>query len=175
RITREFTTAEGDLVQDLAFTHDWGAVGSRLVERFDYCLANAGSASYDLEGRELYFHAYRGHLTATYKSNANAPRNRFASLIPLSHNFSQATSGLSPDGKTLCLLWNDTSGDDPTLWRGNVFQALVTVDPTGGLDVTYNYDQVEWTNPDSRAGHGNGLAPFESATFFPDATTKGDD
>lgn len=159
---------------DLALEPRWGPIGDGPTQPLDYCLAGAGDSEHTLGGVDLRVRPY-GYISSGSRYVSNPLAGRIPALAPLTHTWADASSGLSPDGDTLCVVWNDTYEDGPGEWWGQAYQALITVDPDGGFDVTFNYDQVDWTGTQSKAGHSSGLAPFEPVVRFPDDTAKGED
>lgn len=175
---------DAPVTQDFVLSPNWGAVGTVSGEQHDYCLQDSDYyAELTFQGRDLEIYDGRIMLADTWTNDPFGATNRTAALVPLTGSYSDASFGVSPDGDTLCVLWNDTQ--DPYVYEdgstdtfyGNAYQALLTEGADGTLEVTYNYDRIDpsYVGSSARAGHTNGLTPFEQPVRFPDASTQGQD
>ena len=167
---------------DLAMTPQWGTVGSTTEgsgagQQLSYCLQQP---MYD--SAHVYFGPREGlYLSGTgvisdqsldggYRPELLRDDGRVALLAlfmdrPEVTSYTIASYGVSPDGQTLCALWQEVGDDSSDLT--NTYQALVTKAPAGGYDVTYNYDHIGWAS-DARAGYTAGTG---SPQVFPGAAT----
>jgi len=175
---------DAPVTQDFVLSPNWGAVGTVSGDQHDYCLQDADYyAELTFQGRDLEIYDGRIMLADTWTNDPFGATNRTAALVPLTGSYSDASFGVSPDGDTLCVLWNDTQ--DPYVYEdgstdtfyGNAYQALLTEGADGTLEVTYNYDRIDpsYVGSSAKAGHTNGLTPFEQPVRFPDASTQGQD
>ncbi|WP_182525461.1 Ig-like domain repeat protein [Nocardioides dongkuii] len=166
-----------DLVHDFAMAPQWGAVGTVSGERREYCLARRTS-SVQFGDRALSL----DHDGAIHRDDRAAPvpfeaLNRDAALAPMlgTGNTYWRTWGISPDGGTLCVQVGSPAEEQDGTLRSDAdsYQVLLTEDPAGGLDVTYNYDSIPSADGDERAGWDDGEGDFGTRTLFPGAAEGG--
>lgn len=151
---------------DITLTPVWGQVGTVAGAKLDYCLQRA-SYGVEFAGHEL-------SLDAGSISSENAWWDGFAPFDPADREpllavmpagtYGNHTWGVSADGRTLCVVfqhWDEFSDDT------SAAQALLTIDPDGGLDVTYNYDAVATSREGAKVGYTDGEGDAGQVVVFP--------
>lgn len=161
--------AESDVTHDFSMTPVWGAIGAVAGEKHEYCLANR-SGFVEFDGREFY--TYGGQVSDAHRdSDEFQPfheHDRDPALVLLGTGGSaDRTWGVSPDGGTLCLQYMPYTWWGGSDAHGYTAQILMTKDPEGGYDVTYNYDNVASSPPGSYAGFTEGEGADGQVVLFP--------
>lgn len=151
---------------DITLTPVWGQVGTVAGTRLDYCLQRS-SYSIEFADRELWLD--KGSIVSddAWRDDIApfdpADREPLLAVMP-GGTYGNHTWGVSADGRTLCVVfqrWDEFSDD------AFAAQALLTIDPDGGLDVTYNYDAVATSREGAKVGYTDGEGDAGQVVVFP--------
>jgi protocatechuate 3,4-dioxygenase beta subunit len=165
------TAGTDDLALDVSMTPEWGALGGVAGQQAEYCLQHTtydftDDVTFDGLSLRLGPDGAIRETDAPWTDSPLAADTRDPALAPLAAgHYGGAYWGVSPDGDTLCAIWNNG--------YNAVFQTLLTKADGPGLDVTYNYDSVPYSYAGTAAGFTDGNGPTGTTVVFDGSDVDG--